>query len=125
MNRLLARVDAAADLLLAPPAGASPLAPVPVGHAPRRLDLRAAGFGTIVAATGYRRSLHWLRLPVRRADGDIVHQGGITPVPGLFVIGLRFMRRRNSNFIDGVGGDARAILPLVAARLAADWRLSA
>jgi hypothetical protein len=39
-------------------------------------------------------------------NGEIRHQGGITPARGLYVLGLQFQRRRNSVFIDGVGSDA-------------------
>jgi putative flavoprotein involved in K+ transport len=33
------------------------------------------------------------------------------------VLGLRFLRRRNSNFIDGVGGDAAWLAERIAGRL--------
>ena len=38
--------------------------------------------------------------------GEIEHTYGITSIPGLYVIGLRFQRRRASHFIGGVGADA-------------------
>ena len=57
-------------------------------------------------ATGFKRRHDWLQVPVLDARGEIRHDGGITDAPGLYVLGLRFMRRRNSNFIDGVGADA-------------------
>ena len=61
---------------------------------------------TIVWATGFRREYPWLHVPVLDGRGEIVHDGGITATPGMYVIGLHFLRRRNSNFIDGVGADA-------------------
>jgi putative flavoprotein involved in K+ transport len=42
----------------------------------------------------------------------------VTSLPGLFVLGLRFMRRRRSNFIDGVGLDARELAQFVVDHLA-------
>ena len=39
--------------------------------------------------------------------------------PGLFALGLPFMRRRNSTFIDGVGADAEEIAAAVACHLGA------
>jgi putative flavoprotein involved in K+ transport len=45
-------------------------------------------------------------IPVLDGEGEIRHEGGVTPVPGLYVLGLHFQRRRNSGFIDGVGADA-------------------
>lgn len=70
------------------------------------LDLSLAGVGTVLWATGFRRSYPWLRLPVLDERGEIRHDGGLTPAPGLYVVGLHFLRRRNSSFIDGVGADA-------------------
>jgi putative flavoprotein involved in K+ transport len=61
----------------------------------------------VIWAVGYGRNYKWLHVPpVLDATGEIIHDGGVTPSRGLFVIGLRFMRRRRSNFIDGVGLDA-------------------
>jgi putative flavoprotein involved in K+ transport len=77
--------------------------------APERLHLAAERIHTIIWATGYRRTYPWLRVPVLDPRGEIVHAGGVTPVPGLYVLGMQFQRRRNSSFIDGVGDDACAI----------------
>jgi putative flavoprotein involved in K+ transport len=38
--------------------------------------------------------------------GHIRHDGGVTAAPGMYVMGLPFMRRRKSSFIDGAGKDA-------------------
>ena len=73
---------------------------------PEVIDLRAQGIRTVLWATGFRRRYPWLTVPVLDARGEIRHEGGITPARGLYVLGLQFLRRRNSNFIDGVGGDA-------------------
>ena len=70
------------------------------------LDLRAAGIDTVVWATGFVRRYPWLRVPVLDERGEIRHDGGITPVPGLYVLGMHFQRSRKSAFIDGVGADA-------------------
>jgi putative flavoprotein involved in K+ transport len=70
------------------------------------LELAAEGIGTVLWATGYRREYPWLRVPVLDERGELKHDGGITAEPGLYALGLHFMRRRNSNFIDGVGADA-------------------
>jgi len=81
----------------------------PAIDGPRRLDLRRAGVSTVIWATGYRRRYPWLHLPAVLADGELVHEYGITPVPGLYVLGQRFQRTRRSNFLDGVGADAVAV----------------
>jgi putative flavoprotein involved in K+ transport len=56
-------------------------------------------------------------VPVLDARGEIRHRGGITPAAGLYVIGLYFLRRRKSNFIDGVGADAETLAAHVAMHL--------
>ncbi len=78
-------------------------------NAPERLDLRSERINTVIWATGYRRAYPWLHVNVLDRTGEIVHREGVTPVPGLYVLGMQFQRRRNSNLIDGVGGDAWVI----------------
>jgi putative flavoprotein involved in K+ transport len=80
------------------------------------LDLRARGIATIVWATGFRRSYPWLKVPVLDARGEISHRGGITRMPGLYVLGMHFQRRRKSAFIDGVGDDARVLAEHIVCR---------
>lgn len=84
------------------------------GDAPGDLDLTHERITTVIWATGYRRLYPWLHVPVLDARGEIVHDGGATADPGLYVLGLNFQRRRNSSFIDGVGDDARVIAKQIA-----------
>jgi putative flavoprotein involved in K+ transport len=124
LARLLARIDdfvASADL--GPAVGpAEPFEPfVWPAPAPVEIDLRADGIRTVVWATGFRRLYPWLRVPVLDQRGELRHQGGITPAPGLYVLGLYFQRRRSSSFIDGVGDDARVLADRIVEDGAA-WR---
>jgi putative flavoprotein involved in K+ transport len=73
------------------------------------MDLRAAGISTVVWATGFRYRYPWLRVPVLDRHGDVRQYRGTTHAPGLYVIGQRFLHRRDSSFIDGARHDARAI----------------
>lgn len=93
------------------------LRPIRLKQAPEQIDLRADRITTVLWATGYRRSYSWLKVPVRDERGEIRHKGGITDEPGLYVLGIRFMRRKNSNFIDGVGNDAAELSQHLAERL--------
>jgi putative flavoprotein involved in K+ transport len=70
------------------------------------LDLTDAGIGSVIWATGYRPDYSWLDVPVLDRKGRIRHDGGIAGAPGMYVMGLPFMRRRKSSFIDGAGDDA-------------------
>jgi putative flavoprotein involved in K+ transport len=87
-------------------AGALPRVQTGRGHEVERLDLRRAGITSVVWATGFVRRYPWLDLPVLEAHGEIRQRRGVTPVPGLYVLGQRFQHRRDSNFIDGVRHDA-------------------
>jgi putative flavoprotein involved in K+ transport len=76
----------------------------------RRLHLVDENIRTVIWATGFRRVYPWLQIPgALDAVGEIRNNGGISVVPGLYVLGLQFMRHRNSSFIDGVGRDACAL----------------
>jgi putative flavoprotein involved in K+ transport len=118
MRRVLADVDDYVDAhgLAAEVLAPEPVAPIGPRSGPDRLDLRAAGISTVVWATGFVRRYPWLRVPVLDPSGEIRQRRGVTPVPGLYVLGLRFQYRRNSNFIDGVGRDARYVADHIVAR---------
>lgn len=109
--RLLDRIDRLAGdagLPGEPPSVTRP-APTEVGRPPAALDLGARGISTVLWATGYRRTYPWLALPVLDGRGEIRHTEGITPVAGLYAVGLPWLRRRKSTFIDGIGADAAEI----------------
>jgi putative flavoprotein involved in K+ transport len=117
LQRLLARIDAFAGF--GDERGRDPIVPVNLSReAPRSLSIRAENIRTIVWATGYRRDFSWLKVPAAiRPDGEIAHQDGATFVPGLYVLGFRLLRKRDSHFIGGVGSDAVAITQEIAALL--------
>jgi putative flavoprotein involved in K+ transport len=73
------------------------------------LDLGSGEIRTVLWATGFRPDYSWLRVPVLDRKGCIIHDGGATTAPGLYVAGLPFMRRRKSSFLFGVDADARDI----------------
>jgi putative flavoprotein involved in K+ transport len=108
LGRLLDNIDTwagEADLdTSAPPQRFAPTAaPVP---APLTLDLRSGAIRTILWATGFRPDLSWLDVPVLDRRGQVRHDGGVTASPGLYLMGMPFLRRRKSSFIDGAAADA-------------------
>ena len=117
-RRLLAEIDDYIDTngLTTEVLDREPVRPVGAGGEQGRLDLESEGISTVVWATGFRRRYPWLRIPVFDEAGEIRHRRGVTPVPGLYVLGLRFQHRRNSSFIDGVRHDAEFIANHLAAR---------
>jgi len=81
------------------------------------LDLGQDRVASVVWATGYAPDHGFLDLPVFDAKGRIRHDGGVV-APGLYVLGLPFLRRRKSLHIDGAGPDARDLAEHLEAHLA-------
>ncbi len=96
------------------PAG-EPVEPTVVPAPSRQeLDLRSGEIATVIWATGLQPDFSFLAgladLPVFDRKGRVRHDGGIvTASPGLYVIGLPFLRRRKSTLIDGAAADAADI----------------
>ncbi|MFN0038504.1 MAG: NAD(P)-binding domain-containing protein [Burkholderiales bacterium] len=76
---------------------------------PLLLNLASGRIKTVIWATGFRPDYSWLNVPVLDYKGQARHDGGVTEAPGLYLIGLPFLRRRKSSLIDGVGDDAREL----------------
>jgi putative flavoprotein involved in K+ transport len=129
MSRLLERIDAHVHETRAPAPPPERIDEPVLQPTFATLDLRRAGIGTVLFATGYRRAYPWLHVPVLDDDGELVHRHGITPVAGLYALGLRFQRTRKSHFVGGVGEDAGLLAELLLnagdERIAADSLRSA
>ena len=75
---------------------------------PLRLDPTRRNIRTIIWATGFRPDYSWLEVPVLDRKGQVRHDGGIVlDAPGMYLMGLPFLRRRKSALIDGAAADAR------------------
>jgi putative flavoprotein involved in K+ transport len=61
---------------------------------------------TVLWATGFGVDHSWIELPVFDERGRIVHRRGVTPVPGLYVLGLTWLHTRGSALVGWVGEDA-------------------
>ncbi len=86
------------------------------------IDLEAEGYDTVLWATGFRADYSWLEVPVCDRKGEIRHEGGVVvQAPGLYRLGLNFLRRRKSSFIHGAEDDAREIAEHLVGHLAAAY----
>ena len=120
MNRLLDTIDEwetenSCDGEIPPPHRFEPTrveASPPLG-----MDLHSGEIQTVVWATGFRPDHSWLDLPVFDRKGHIRHDGGIVEAPGMYLMGIPFLRRRKSSLIDGASDDARDLSAHLAAYL--------
>jgi putative flavoprotein involved in K+ transport len=93
---------------------ATPIEPISLPDSPAALDLAARGIGAVIWATGYRRRYDWLQVPgAIGPDGELLQHHGVSPVRGLFTMGIRFQSHRSSHFIGGVGQDAAQLATVV------------
>jgi putative flavoprotein involved in K+ transport len=113
LGRLLNTIDAWAG------SAGERFAPTAVSSPPLSLDLRSGEITTIVWATGYRPELSWLHVPVLDRKGRVAHDGGVTAWPGLYLIGMPFLRTRKSTLIDGAARDAAELTAHLAGHLGA------
>jgi putative flavoprotein involved in K+ transport len=81
-----------------------------------QLNLHGAGIAAIVWATGYALDFGWLKVDAFDERGAPVHRRGVTDVPGLYFLGLRWLSRRASSFIFGVEHDAAHLADHIAER---------
>lgn len=90
------------------PEPAERFAPTAVANSPcLNINLKSAEIQTVIWATGFRPDYSWLDVPVLDRKGRVRHDGGIADAPGMYVMGLPYLRRRKSSFIHGAEDDAR------------------
>ena len=121
MNRLLASIDdwiSERDLDQAVTPAQEFIATDSGSKQTLSMSLSTGEISTVVWACGFRPDYSWLKVPVLDRKNRLVHDGGITAAPGLYAMGLPFMRRRKSSFIFGAGDDARDICDHLSAHVA-------
>lgn len=119
LNRLLDTFDAwaTAQGLDDEVGAAQRFAPTAVPTVPRLHADLGRELRSIVWATGYRPHFGWLDVPVFDRKGELRHAAGVVDAPGLYVLGLPFLRRRKSSFIHGAEDDVREIVALLVGHL--------
>jgi putative flavoprotein involved in K+ transport len=110
MHRVLDAIDRHIKVAGLPASSAERRPPLNVPTPLLEVDLARAGIDTVLVATGYRPHHPWLQLPIIEPDGSIRQHRGVTPAPGVYVVGQRFQHRRDSGFIAGARHDARAVV---------------
>jgi putative flavoprotein involved in K+ transport len=128
-GRMLNTIDQWADEAGLGPVvdAAERLEPTRVPESPRLgLDLASGEVRSIVWATGFRPDYSWLDVPEAfDARGRLKHDGGVIASPGLYTLGLNFLRRRKSSFIHGAEDDTRELGDHLAGFLAGEDQAAA
>jgi putative flavoprotein involved in K+ transport len=73
------------------------------------LDVVRHGIGTVIWTSGYRPDYGWVRFPVFDDMGFPIQTDGCTRVPGLYFVGVHWMRKNKSAILYGVGEDAEIV----------------
>ena len=81
---------------------------------PLGLDLDAAGITSVVWSTGFRSDWSWVGAPVFDGRGNPSHRRGVTPVEGLYVVGLPWLHTWGSGRFSGIAQDADHIVTIPA-----------
>ncbi|HSW24299.1 MAG TPA: NAD(P)-binding domain-containing protein [Burkholderiaceae bacterium] len=119
MNRLLDAIDEwiAGHTMAGEVGPVERYAPTDVGASPRLGFELGEHVRTVVWATGLRPDYSWLDVPVFDRKGTLKHDRGVVDAPGLYVLGLPFLRRRKSSFMHGAEDDVRELGVHLAAHL--------
>jgi putative flavoprotein involved in K+ transport len=89
--------------------------PLPV-PALGELDLRREGVTTVLWANGFRPDHAWVDGVEVDAQGWPLQERGVSPVPGLYFVGLHWLHKRKSSLFLGVGEDAEHVVAAIAGR---------
>jgi putative flavoprotein involved in K+ transport len=73
------------------------------------VDVVRDGIGTVIWTSGFRPDYSWVKFPIFDAMGFPVQVDGQTSVPGLYFMGVHWMRKNKSAILYGVGEDAEVV----------------
>ena len=88
---------------------------VPGPHAPS-LDTKAAGIGSVIWATGFRADYSFIDAPTFDGRGSPIHTRGVTPVDGLYFVGLPWLHTWGSGRFSGIARDTEYLAERVVER---------
>jgi putative flavoprotein involved in K+ transport len=106
--------------IAAPPAEVDPreaVGHVPPSAPPNALNLADEGVTSVIWCTGVRGDYAWLTADALDASGHPAHIEGVSPLDGLYFVGLTWLSRRRSAILAGVGDDAEHVANVIRDRL--------
>lgn len=80
------------------------------------LSLAAQNITSIVWSTGFRADFSLVDIPVFNGSGYPSHHRGVTPVPGLYFLGLGWLWTWGSGRFSGIAQDAEHVVETIARR---------
>lgn len=90
-----------------------------------QLDYTSANIGAVIWCTGYQSNFRWIDLPVFDGKGYPAHERGVTPVRGLYFLGLPWLYTWGSGRFSGIARDAQYLADYIVARKkvaqSSDW----
>jgi putative flavoprotein involved in K+ transport len=100
---------------IAAPVDATRPPAVSIPTPPTRISLRERNINSVIWATGYSYDFSWTNAALDPHGYPLTEQG-VTPLPGLYFVGLHWLHRFKSGLLYGVGDDARHVTEVIAAR---------
>ena len=82
-----------------------------------QLDYRAAGVTSVVWCIGFRTDYSWIDLPLFNGRGNPSHVRGVTPVAGVYFLGLPWLYTWGSGRFSGVARDAEHLAEHIKTRI--------
>ena len=76
---------------------------------PMELDVDEEGIKTVIWTSGYRPEYGWINAAVFDEMGFPVQADGCSTLPGLYFMGVPWMRKFKSAILYGVGEDAEIV----------------
>jgi putative flavoprotein involved in K+ transport len=116
-NRINASIDAFIEKngISAPPgAPYEPLWQPP--HERATLELAASGITSIIWCIGFTPDFSWIDAPVFNGRGYPAHHRGVTPVEGLYFVGLPWLHTWGSGRFSGIARDAEYVVQALLAK---------
>ncbi|MBD2459777.1 MSMEG_0569 family flavin-dependent oxidoreductase [Oscillatoria sp. FACHB-1407] len=80
------------------------------------IDCEQANISAVIWCTGYQSDFSWVEVPVFDGRGYPGHERGVTPVRGLYFLGLPWLYTWGSGRFSGVARDAMYLADYIAAR---------
>src|SRR6266568_2806245 len=80
------------------------------------LDVAREGIGSVIWTSGYRPEYGWVKFPIFDDMGFPIQTDGRTTIPGLYFMGVHFMRKLKSSILYGVGEDAEVVTRQIAGK---------